>query len=49
MAAPGFYDRRDEAKPVIDQHQALMWQVGDLLSQWEMLQGEAQAFTDQKS
>ena len=49
MAAPGFYDRRDEAKPVIDQHQALMWQVGDLLNQWEMLQGEAQAFTDQES
>ena len=49
MAAPGFYDRRDEAKPVIDQHQALMWQVGDLLNQWEMLQGEAQAFTEQES
>ena len=48
MAAPGFYDRRDEAKPVIDQHQALMWQVGDLLNQWEMLQGEAQALSDQE-
>ena len=41
MAAPGFYDEHDQAKPVIDQHQALMWEVGDLLSQWEMLQAEA--------
>ena len=38
MAAPGFYDRRDQAQPMIDEHQALMWQVGDLLNQWEMLQ-----------
>ena len=38
MAAPGFYDDRDAAKPVLDQHQALMWEVGDLMGQWEMLQ-----------
>ena len=35
-----------QAKPVIDRHQALMWEVGDLLSQWEMLQGEATSFVD---
>jgi hypothetical protein len=23
-----------------------MWEVGDLLNQWEMLQGEASAFVD---
>ena len=26
------------AQPVIDRHQALMWQVGDLMHQWEELQ-----------
>jgi ATP-binding cassette subfamily F protein 3 len=41
MAAPGFYDRHDEARPILDEHQALMWKVGDLLGQWEMLQSEA--------
>ena len=40
MAAPGFYDNRDASKPVIDRHQALMWEVGDLMGQWEALQGE---------
>ena len=35
---PGFYDDRAAAQPVIDRHQALMWQVGDLMHQWEELQ-----------
>src|SRR5262249_26139508 len=38
MSAPGFYDDRVAAQPVIDRHQALMWQVGDLMHQWEELQ-----------
>ena len=38
MAAPGFYDDRTAAQPVIDRHQALMWEVGDLMHQWEELQ-----------
>jgi ATP-binding cassette subfamily F protein 3 len=38
MAAPGFYDDRVLAQPVVDRHQALMWQVGDLMHQWEELQ-----------
>jgi ATP-binding cassette subfamily F protein 3 len=46
MSAPGFYDAHELAKPVLDQHQALMWDVGELLNQWEMLQGEAEAFRD---
>ena len=25
------------AQPVIDRHQSLMWQVGDLMNQWEEL------------
>jgi ATP-binding cassette subfamily F protein 3 len=41
MSAPGFYDDREAAKPVVDQHQALMWEVGDLMSQWEALQEHA--------
>ncbi len=40
MSAPGFYDNREAAKPIIDQHQALMWEVGDLMNQWEALQTE---------
>ena len=38
MSAPGFYDDHEAAKPVIDRHQALMWEVGDLMEQWESLQ-----------
>jgi ATP-binding cassette subfamily F protein 3 len=37
MAAPGFYEDRAAAQPVIDRHQALMWEVGDLMHQWEEL------------
>jgi ATP-binding cassette subfamily F protein 3 len=38
MATPGFYDDRSAAQSVIDEHQALMWKVGDLMHQWETLQ-----------
>jgi ATP-binding cassette, subfamily F, member 3 len=38
MSAPGFYDDRAAAQPVIEEHQSLMWKVGDLMHQWEMLQ-----------
>jgi ATP-binding cassette subfamily F protein 3 len=41
MSAPGFYDDREASKSVIDRHQALMWEVGDLMSQWESLQEHA--------
>ena len=40
MAAPGFYDDRAASQAVIDQHHALMWQVGDLMHQWEQLSSE---------
>jgi len=46
MAAPGFYDNHQEAKPIIERYQALMWEVGDLLNQWEMLQNEAHGLGD---
>ncbi len=38
MSAPGFYDVRESAEPIISRHQALMWEVGDLMNQWEGLQ-----------
>jgi hypothetical protein len=40
MSAPGFYENRDASKPIIDRHQALMWEVGDLMNQWEALSSE---------
>ena len=49
MASPGFYDNRAAAQPVIDRHQALMWQVGDLMHQWEALHGEEAASGDTAS
>jgi ATP-binding cassette subfamily F protein 3 len=41
MAAPGFYEERDAAAAVVTRHQALMWEVGDLMNQWEALQTPA--------
>ncbi|MEO8075394.1 MAG: ATP-binding cassette domain-containing protein [Acidobacteriota bacterium] len=38
MTASGFYDNHESAKPVVDKHQALMWEIGDLMHQWEELQ-----------
>ena len=35
MAAPGFYDKPGEAKKALNEHEALMWEVGDLLNRWK--------------
>jgi len=43
MSAPGFYEDHETSRPLIDRHQALMWEVGDLMHQWEELQREAEA------
>jgi hypothetical protein len=48
MSAPGFYETPEQARSVIDQHQTLMWEVGELLNQWEMLQGETDEYADLK-
>jgi ATP-binding cassette, subfamily F, member 3 len=45
MAAPGFYDDRAAAQPLIDQHQALMWKVGELMQRWEQLQSASDLAT----
>jgi len=41
MSEAGFYEDSVRSKPVIDRHQALMWEVGDLMAQWEALQNHA--------
>jgi ATP-binding cassette subfamily F protein 3 len=38
MAAPGFYDDRESAQKAADEHQTLMWKVGELMQRWEDLQ-----------
>jgi hypothetical protein len=37
MADPSFYQRRDAAEASLARHQSLMWEVGELMQQWEML------------
>ena len=41
MSVDGFYDDLESAKPILERHQALMWEVGDLLAQWEALHNHA--------
>ncbi len=41
MSEPGFYEDRETSKAVVDRHQTLMWEVGDLMGQWEALQAHA--------
>jgi ATP-binding cassette, subfamily F, member 3 len=43
MAAPGFYEDRAASQPVISQHEALMWKVGELMHRWEELQSTTKA------
>jgi len=40
MAEPGFYDDRARATQAAEDHQKRMWEAGELLAQWEALQGE---------
>jgi ATP-binding cassette subfamily F protein 3 len=42
MGATGFYDDHAASKVAIERHQELMWEVGDLMSQWEALQRHAE-------
>jgi ATP-binding cassette, subfamily F, member 3 len=45
MAAPGFYDDRAASQKAIDEHQALMWKVGELMQRWEDLQTDSDLAT----
>jgi len=38
MASAAFYEDRAQAEAVVARHQTLMWEVGDLMHQWETLQ-----------
>jgi chromosome segregation ATPase len=49
MAAPGFYDDRERSSTAAESHQKLMWEAGDLMSQWEALQAEVDEKTQQLS
>jgi hypothetical protein len=40
MASPGFYDDRERSSEATERHQKLMWETGDLMTQWEALQAE---------
>ena len=41
MSAPGFYEDAAASKAAVGRHQSLMWDVGDLMGQWEALQAHA--------
>ena len=41
MAAPGFFTDQASADEAVKRHQELMWEVGDLMNQWEALEQEA--------
>ena len=41
MAAPGFFTDQTSADEAVKRHQALMWEVGDLMNRWEALEQEA--------
>ena len=41
MAAPDLYSDQTAANELVKRHQTLMWQVGDLMNQWEALEQEA--------
>jgi ATP-binding cassette subfamily F protein 3 len=41
MNAADFYDDRAAATAMINRHQTLMWEVGDLMAQWEALHEHA--------
>ena len=41
MSVPGFYADQAASDNAIKRHQALMWEVGDLMNQWEALEKEA--------
>jgi len=39
MAEPGFFEDRERSQSTVRQREALMWEVGELMSQWEELSG----------
>ena len=46
IASPDFYRDAATAQDTISRHQALMWEVGDLMNQWEALQNQVSEQTE---
>jgi ATP-binding cassette subfamily F protein 3 len=46
MASPDFYSDAPTAQNTINRHQTLMWEVGDLMNQWEALQNQVNEHTE---
>ena len=46
IASPDFYSDAATAQDTINRHQTLMWEVGDLMNQWEALQSQASDQTE---
>ena len=42
MSSAGFFEDHATSKPVVDRHQALMWELGDVMHRWEELHAEAE-------
>ena len=40
MTEPGFFDDRARAEKAAKDRESLMWEVNDLMSQWELMQQE---------
>ena len=49
MSTPDFYTNHEASKPILTKHQELMWEVGELLAQWEMLQSELSDHEDARN
>ena len=46
IASPDFYSDAATAQDTISRHQTLMWEVGDLMNQWEALQNQVSEQTE---
>ncbi|MBA2355752.1 MAG: ABC-F family ATP-binding cassette domain-containing protein [Acidobacteria bacterium] len=41
MADTGFYEDAVRSRPLLDRHQAVLWEIRDLMTEWEELQASA--------
>ena len=41
MSIPGFFDDRARAEKAAKDREAIMWEVNDLMGQWELMQQES--------
>ena len=43
MSQPDFYKEPKSANALVAEHQALMWEIGDLMHEWETLQNTSES------